>query len=287
MSFHDAYARTTPLDLAFPEVDALRAAVERIHEEVETRGADVGDLGAFAMLVSVNSILRELGGKGASQEAILQHAALLFHAYHFARAEGRVYLVSTGAARRLVEDSGWSAERGDGEGGRGDGGRVHPPAPAGYVQLPRHLFWVHGDPSGPAEAVDGFFWTSPGGARGREEPGSLHLLLATGIRDGRPGLTVAPLPEVPLEEASGWLSAPCRPEGDDFANTLPGGEMEGLLAFTTAGEVFKLAARMFAYIMRKPWSVVPGADADAGAAPAPSRFPFVRIVGDGEEAPDA
>lgn len=285
MNFHDAYARTTPLDLAFPDPDALRAAGDRIHEEVKTRGADVGDLGAFAMLVSVNSILRELGGKGASQEAILQHAALLFHAYHFARAEGRVYLVSTGAARRLVEDSEWSAEGGDGEGGRGDAGRVHPPAPAGYVQFPRHLFWVHGDPSGPAEAVDGFFWTWTQGQSGRVDSGSLHLLLATGIRDGRPGLTVAPLPEVPLEEASGWLSTPCRPDGDDFANTLPGGEMEGLLAFTAAGEVFKLAARMFAYMVHNSGGVVPGGD--PGAAPAPSRFPFVRIVGDGEEAPDA
>ena len=281
MSFHDAYARTTPLDLAFPEADALRSAMERILEEAEVRGADAGDLGAFAMLMSVNSILRELGGKGASQEAILQHAALLFHAYHFARAEGRVHLVSTGAARRLVEESGWAAEGSD----SGEGPPLLP-APAGYVQLPRHLFWVHGDPSGPAEAVDGFFWTWSA-QRGGEGAGSLHLLLATGMRDGRPGLTVAPLPEVPLDEAAEWLSTRCRPEGDDFANTLPGGEMEGLLAFTTAGEVFKLVARLFAYMVRLPEAVVQGADADAGAAPAPSRFPFVRIVADGGEAPSA
>lgn len=286
MSFHDAYARTTPLDLAFPEADALHAAVERIREEAEARGVDTGDLGAFAMLVSVNSILRELGGKEASQEAILQHVALCFHAYHFARAQGLVHLVSTRAARGLAEEPGWSAGGGIADGADGDAGRVHPPAPAGYVQLPRHLFWVHGDPAGPAEAVDGFFWTWSA-QRAGEGAGSLHLLLCTGMRDGRPGLTVAPLPEVPLDEAAAWLSTRCRPEGDDFANTLPGGELEGLLGLTTAGEVFKLAARLFAYMMRSRDAVVQAATAAAGAAPAASRLPFVRVGADGGEAPDA
>lgn len=296
MSFHDAHARTTPLDLAFPEDDALRDAVARIREEAQARGADTGDLGAFGMLASVNAIIRDVGGVGAPPDGILQHVALLFHLFHFTLGGGRVHLVSAPVARRLA--AGPPGEGAGVSGGAGAGGGpipLLPPAPAGYVQLPRHLFWVHPDPAGPAEAVDGFFWAGTAGASGGGPGGDgadtggelLHLLLATGIHDARPGLTVVPLPAAPLSEAETWVAARCRPDGDDFANTLPGGELDALLAFTTAGEVFKLAGRLFAYMERTPGALEAGGEGEggdagvrhkAGAAPAPSRLPYVRVV---------
>lgn len=299
MSFHDAYARTTPLEMAFPDEAAARAALARIADEAEARGADTGDLGAFAMLVSVTSVLRDLGGPGASQEAILQHASLLFHAYHALRAGTPVQLVSTRAARLLTEDAAW--EQGPvvegGLPGAPGGAFPLPPAPAGYVQLPRHLFWIHPEASGPAEAVDGFFWTwAQAGSAGVDEgggEGNLHLLLASGIHEGRPGLTVAPLPAAPVAEAGAWITARCRSAGEDFANTLPGGELGALLAFTTAGEVFKLAARLFAHLARTPGAATPGlADEGPGrlprdASPAPSRLAWVRVGPGGEDGADA
>jgi len=171
------------------------------------------------------------------------------------------------------------------------------PVDAAYVQLPRHLFWVGGgrdeDPAAAlAEPVDGFFWTL--GAEGL-----VHVLLATGMRDDRPGLAVVAVPEAPMAEAERWLVTDVRPDGDDFATTLPGGDLEGLYSFTAAGEVLKLLARLFVYEEAVPHAVqerepdrggvaseveVPGEIAPpppAHEAPVPSRLPYKRVVLEG------
>ncbi len=153
------------------------------------------------------------------------------------RAGRPVHLVDVHVARFLVGGPPTAEAVGD------------PPTPAGYAQLPRHLFWVGGGGGDDAaEPVDGFFWTVSG-------DGTLHLLLATGIREGRPGLGVVPLPEAPWAEADTWMAASVREAGDDFATTLPGGELEGLYSLTAAGEVLKLAARLFAYERAVPEAV--------------------------------
>lgn len=263
MQFHDEYARITPFELAFPDRDQAEGLVADVRAEAERRGADVQDWGAFNMLTSVAGFLQNLREPDAPPEAFMDYGALAYHAHHFLDAQAPVFVVSTHVARYLVD-------------GGADAEGVEAPARAGYAQLPRNLFWIHSGAEGePAEAVDGFFWFVG-------EDGLLRLLLAVGMREGRPGLGVVRMPEVPFSEAPTWLTAEIRPEGRDFATTLPGGEMEGLYTLTTTGEVLKLVARLFAYMGGVPDGVGPSSTAGAiesGAGqPAPSVLPFRRVT---------
>jgi hypothetical protein len=189
-----------------------------------------------------------------------QYASLAYLAYQFHRAGRPLWLLRTGAARFLVD---------------GSPGQEPPslPAPAGYLQLPQHLFWVEPTPDGPPESVDGFFWY-------RSAHDVLHVLMAMGIREDRAGLGVVPVADAPWGDAGRWLDASVRPDGDDFATTLPGGDLEGLYSLETAGEALKLLARAFAYVDRYPDAVVPREPLDPEksreGAP-PSRLPY-RLV---------
>ena len=259
MPFHDDYARLTPVELTFPDREVLDGLAADIRQEAETRGADLQDWGAFNMLASVAGFLQGLRDPDAPPEAFMDYGALAYHAYHFLSAGAPVLLVTTHAARYLV-DGGLDVEG------------VEAPSRAGYAQLPRHLFWIHSGGAGdPAEAVDGFFWFLG-------DDGLLRLLLAVGMREGRPGLGVVRVPDVPFADAPTWLRADIREEGRDFATTLPGGEMEGLYSFTTTGEVLKLAARLFAYVGQVPAAVGAVATCDVGRVaegqPAPSSLPY-------------
>lgn len=230
MPLHDPNPRPTPWRLTFPDEVAAAESMDRIAAEIETRAAGADDPGSFALLTSVNEALRELRTADASSaDGAVQYAAFLFHAFHYHRAGAPTWLLDAPACRRLV-----GAEWEDPHGGRGPVA----PAAAGYVQLPRHLFWVQGDPGRPAEAVDGLFWTVT--------EDRLHVLVVAGILEGRPGMSVVPLPAAPLADAPAWTVARMRPDGEDFATTLPGGELEALLSFANAGEVLKFLGRFFA-----------------------------------------
>ncbi len=257
MSLHDDYARTTPLELAFPDDEAQADLFRSIAEEADARGADATDLQAFMLLDRVGAALRELRPAELGGEAIHRYGVLFQQAYLFHTAGSPLYLLTTGAVRYLV-DGGPAVER------------VELPSPAGYVQFPQHLFWV--DVAGHPESVDGMFWHLGG-------LGLIHLLMAHGLRGDRPGLGVVPVAEAPWTDASLWLTATVRAEGSDFATTLPGGDLEGLHSFVAAGEPLKLFARMCAYLMAFPDAVVPGVapTVAAGAGPLPSRFPYRRI----------
>lgn len=258
MPFHDAWARLTPLELAFPDLEEARAWTDEVFREAAALNEDPLDPGSFMTLGAVGARLQRLGGPDVPGAALLEYVTLAFHLCHFERAGRPLYLVDTELARRLTREG--SPE-----------GSPQPPAPAGYAQLPRNLFWMHDEPPGHAEAVDGMFWTvSPGGL--------LHVLLATGIRDGRAGLGVAPLAAAPLIEAGEWLSARSRDPGPDYASTLPGGDLEELYSFTNAGEVLKLLARLFAYVRAHPDAVAPGQAPPPDALPAPSALAYRRIT---------
>lgn len=261
MIFHDAHARRTPLELALPDLPAARARMAAIAAEAEARGVDTGDLGAFALLGSAAALLREVVGTEGPAEAPVPYAALLFHAYHVLRAGAPVHLVTVPAARALASAGDW---------GSAAPASALPPAEAGYAQLPRNLFWIQTGQGKAAEAVDGFFWLA--------RDGRLLLLLATGVMEGRPGVGVVPIPEAPLEELGTWIGAAMREEGEDFATTLPGGELDGLHSLVTAGEVLKLAARLFALLGAHPGAVEPGGPVPEGAMHAPSALPWVRVV---------
>lgn len=263
MPFHDEYARITPFELAFPDREQADGLVTDVRAEAENRGADLEDWGAFNMLASVAGFLQRLREPDAPPEAFTDYGALAYHAYHFLTADAPVFLVTTHAARYLVD-------------GGPDTDHVEAPTRAGYAQLPRHLFWIHGGrESDPAEPVDGFFWLVGGDE-------VLRLLLAVGMREGRPGLGVVRMPDVPFADAPTWLHAEIREEGRDFATTLPGGDLEGLYSLTTSGEVLKLAARLFAYMRHVSDAVEEMTSAGvaevAEGQPAQSALPFRRIT---------
>lgn len=258
MALHDAYLRRTPFELTFPDAETADEFVSSVASAAEAAGVDPADRRDFVTLDAVGSFLRRIRPEGDGRvgpEAAYDYALLLYHAFHFARHGASPLLVSEGTARALVE-----------------GGTTTPAGltlsdPAGYAQLPRNLFWIQPSPDEPAEAVDGFFWCLG-------EQGLMHVLLAAGIRDDRPGLAVVPVPEAPWAEAAEWLDAPVRSEGRDFASTLPGGELDELYSFTTAGEVLKLAARLFAHVAAGPAApAVESPPSHADAAPAADAAP--------------
>lgn len=258
MSLHDDYARMTPYELAVGEPERADELVRAVEEEAAGRGADPEALHSFVTMGAVEALVRELAGADALTGAVHRYGALVFHVFHFTRARQPLYLLGTHAARLLVE-------------GAPEGEPVAP-APAGYLQLPRHLFWAPGEDATP-ESVDGLFWTTT-------RAGALHALLATGLRPDRAGFGIVPLPEAPLSEAEAWLGVDARGDGDDFASSMPGGEIDALYEVRTSGEIFKLLARFFAYAASVPHALrrmePPERAGDDG--PEPSSLPFTRVT---------
>lgn len=294
MALHDTYARITPYELFLPDPEFADERFPVVEEEAEERGADLLDPDAFVMLLPVGEALRDLRGPGDDPARIREHGRLLFHAYHLWRADAPLFLLSTAAARYVVEGGPEAAE-------------LAPPAPAGYLQLPWHLFWTRSEPPGGADAaadgreggtgagpagaggvaggatgeagetrpesVDGLFWVAGGGR--------LSVLVASGLRRDRPGFSVMPLPPVASAEASAWGGTTFRDDGQDFRSAMPGAELEGLYELRTPGEVLKLLVRAFAHLDRVEGAREEAAAAVAGGgvdAPPPSRLPFVRIL---------
>jgi len=261
MSLHDEYARVTPYEIAFRERASAETLVADVEEESAGRGADLEAPHAFVTMGAVAAFVRGVEGPDAPPGAIHQYGALAFHGVHFTKSGCPLYLLSTHAARFLVEGS--------------PGGEPTPPTPAGYLQLPQHLLWSVDGEGAPA-SIDGVFWTSTTG-------GSLHALLATGLRADGSGLGVVPLPEAPMDAAADWLTIDARGDGSDFTSTVPGAELDNLYAVQSSGEVLKLLARFFAYAADVPEALEahpPQSVDDAGsvASPQPSALPYVRVV---------
>jgi hypothetical protein len=271
VSQRDAWARMTPYEVGIPGRAFADENFQAIREEAEARQVDLTDPGAFIMLGQVGRILRELQGEERGSEALQLFADFLFHAFHFHGSGELVLLLETGTTRHLVgadeEEGAWAEGAWNGE----------LPADAGYLQLPRHLVWSHPDPEGPAEDLDGFFWTRSAGD-------SLSLMAALGLRTDRPGLSVMPLPPVPLADAGTWPRSRAREEEPDFRTTLPGGELDELYSVVTAGEALKLVSRAFAYLNAHPEVLAPQEQAprpdeveDAPRGSRPSFLPFRRV----------
>jgi hypothetical protein len=270
--------RRTPFELVFGpdrfEVEVFPA----ISEEAAGRGQLEADPESFAMLGTVGWLLRELrpteSGPGAPEnapppQAMAEYGALVWHAWHFWRSGQRIYALAEDLARHLLADVERVGPR-----------ALRTPAPAGYVQLPRHLLWARVDERSAAEPIDGWHWVwlDAGTASGRARP-KLHLLLALGLRPGRGGLGVIDIAATPPDAGDPhWADLDARGDGQDFANILPGGELQGYHGVTAPAEVLKLTARVFAWLDRHPGSIVAvGTATDAETAddssPA-SRLPF-------------
>lgn len=257
MSGGDTAARLTPYELAFADTPFETEGFPALREEAEARGADDATPERFLLLGTAGRLLRDLDATGAALEPA---GMLLFHSYHFWREGKRLYVVEPELARALP-----------GATVAADAPPFGPPAPAGYVQFPRNLYWARVDETAAPEPVDGFFWTMKRAAGDDASAARVDVLLALGLRPGRPGLSVIPVGE-PLHGRSllAWASAKARPEGEDFANVLPGGELGGLFAITTPAEAIKLFALVAWHVARHPESV---SDVVAPAQPAPAPSP--------------
>ena len=260
MSLHDAYARMTPFEIAFPDEGRVGALAAAVVEEASSRRVDPELPGIFITLGAVDDFVSELRAPDESDGSVHRYGPLVFQAVHFVRAGRPVYLLETPVTRQLVKDA--------------PAANPQPPAPAGYLQLPQHLFWMGGPEGSPPESLDGLFWFVSG-------TGATQVLPITGMLPDRPGFRAVPLPEAPFAEASQWLSTDMRRGGADYENSLPGHDLDGLFAVETAGEVLKLLARFFAYVEGTPGArcVVP-APSDphvASTGPVASALPYTRV----------
>jgi hypothetical protein len=249
MAIHDRYARVTPYELLLPEESFADERFPLILKEGEERGGGFLDNpDPFALLAEAGSVLRDIRGEEEDPRLIQHHGALLFHAFHFWRNGCPLFLLAAPVARYLVDsgprEGGWSPSL---------------PGAAGYVQLPHHLFWIPGGDDTPPESLDGFFWSAP-------DPDQISLLLVMGMRKERPGLSVVPLPTLPLSAAGVWASLQVRPQGKDFQSSLPGSELEHLYAVEAGAEAVKLAMRVFWYLDSYPGSVERGERGEVGGA---------------------
>jgi hypothetical protein len=258
MSLHDAYARLTPFELAFPEAQLVDQLIADITEEASGRGGDPANPSVFITMGSVGAFISTLQEPDAPPESVHQYGALVYHAAFFREEGCPLFVLSAHAARYLVEGAPL--------------GEPVPPTDAGYLQLPQHLFWIAGGEGEAPESIDGLFWTVA-------SSGILYVMAATGVRPDRPGFGTVPVPEAPIGEAADWLTTDARREGGDFTSKLPGADIDGLYEVQAAGEVLKLLARFFAYVESVPEAVVSGDESPDGVdGPPPSHMPYHRIV---------
>ena len=261
MPLHDAYARVTPYELTLPDEGFAEKRFPLIREEATTRGLDITAPEGFVMAAEVGAALREIRSPEDDPALIQEYGNILFHAFHFWEA-GKPFLFLDGSVvRRLTQpelDMGeWTP-------------RV--PGPAGYVQFPQHLLWARSSEELPPESLDGFFWTSTEGDQ-------ISVLAVMGIRGDRPGLSIIPLPTLPLIAVGEWAHMAVRESGEDFSSSLPGAELEGLYSIEAAGELVKLVGRFLWYLDSFPGTVTGGEPGAAdGVGPHPSSLEYRRVI---------
>ncbi len=286
-------ARQTPYELVFGAELFETSLFPDIREEVGARELEPVPPDRFTFLTTVGKLLRVIAGaeppgggapaterrpgsreaagatgESAGAAALEEYGALLFQGYQFWRHGRQLFVVEEDVVRELLQD----------DDGVGDD-VVQPPHPAGYLQLPRNLVWARAGEEQPPEPVDGVFWTRQeldGDAR-------LDVLLVLGMRPARPGFSVVSVADELEGGRPGDWARNARPDGTDFENVLPGGELDDLFAVTTPAEALKLAALLFRHVERNPGSLG-GVEANReGAGPAssqdlpPSELRFRRV----------
>lgn len=269
MALHDAWLRVTPYELAIPGRAFVEQHFPAIAEEAEARGVDPSDPDRFVLLASVGAALQEVKGASDDPELIRQHGVMLFHSWHLWRQGEWIVLAPVDRVREVL-----AASPGQG------GWKPRLPVAAGYLQLPQHLVWVRAGEGDTPESLDGFFWSRCAG-------NTLALLLVAGIQRDRAGFSVVEVPPLPLGDAGEWLRLQGREEGEDFASTLPGGELSGLYSVETGGEAVKLASRLLRRLEgSESWGQEPASgrqrspgDEESGpGAPIPSRLPWLPVA---------
>jgi hypothetical protein len=253
MSLHDAYARLTPFEIAFPDRAVLAELQGAVATEAGERGVDPTSLEGFVSLAAVGRFLADLHGE-APRVSLLEYGVLTFHAVSFLNEGAPLFLLDAAVARRLVDVA--------------PAGRPSPSKRAGYLQLPQHLFWVNVEGL-PPESVDGAFWTVSSSDR-------LYVLPVTGLRPDRPGFGTLAVPDAPLGHAEAWVHASMREDGNDYASDLPGADIDRLYAIESAGEILKLMGRFFAHVAEHSPKAEHAPAATAGG-PRPSALGYQRV----------
>lgn len=251
--YHGAMAERNPRPDPYHLVFGVESIDDRlfppIAEEAEARGLPLNDPDRFLFLSSVGRLLQaiagepEAGGDGESPEAseardlaadqpLRQYGRLLYHAFHYWRDGKRTVEIGEDRLRWLLDEvttvGDWT---------------LRAPSRAGYLRFPRNQLWAAPAPGVRPEPGDGLFWVLDEGEEG-EEPGSLHVLMALGVRADRPGFSIVTATGV-LDDEPHWAEVEGRPDGADFETTLPGGELDRLHSVETAAELLKLASLCF------------------------------------------
>jgi hypothetical protein len=215
--------RLDPYDVAFGRSGLAERHFAAIATAAEAAGLDVTVADRFLMLPESNALVRELGLEG-SHESFTERGLLAFHGFRF---------WSAGSLRLSIDEA---TLRGLVAGAPIGRWQLRGPAVAGYAQLPRQLVWTREGPEA-ALAVDGFFWSLQGDAH-------IDLLLVQGLVPGAASFNVSEV-SAPIPSQGHWGDIHARAAGADFANLLPGGELRQLCGLTNAGELLKLASRIF------------------------------------------
>jgi hypothetical protein len=229
-------ASLSPYELVFGSAIFEEDRFPAIQEEAAARGVAPELPERFLLLGTVGALLQELLPEGTGSEEFARHGALLYQAYHFWRHGKPHFDIGEPYARRLVEEP-----------PKPEHWHLEPPGPAGYLQLPRHLFWARIDEGATPEPVDGFFWTVAGPPESGETGSRrLELVLTLGLFPGRHGFsTISVETEIDRSASDTSIDLPARAEEPEFANILPGGELQGWYGLITDLEVLKLVSRIF------------------------------------------
>src|SRR5687767_13323226 len=138
--------RGHPYDLVFANEDLEGTAFPAIRDEADVRDVDPGDREALLLLEGMGELMRGMLLPDAGAPAFAQFSAIAYHAYHYWLAGKQTFRIDESELRRLLaadlQIGAWDTV---------------PPAPAGYVQLPRNLLFARVEEGAPAEGVDGFF----------------------------------------------------------------------------------------------------------------------------------
>ena len=212
-----------------------------IAREADAAGA-LNDPARFMISQKVGGLLRDYMNEAPSPN-VAAFGPLLYHAYQYRLFGRKVLRVDEALLRELLADR---APIGDWD--------MVPPAPAGYLQLPRNLVWSRIVEDAHAEPVDGIFWAMAG----RNDPATppfprLNALVILGVLPGSPRFQRDSCVERNTGRFAGALGRHyVASDGRDFDNVLPGGEYQQLFALVTHGEVLKLISRVFRYAAAHP-----------------------------------
>lgn len=210
--------RPTPYDVAFG-ADAEPRFV-RIRDSLAATGRDPHDADAFVLDREVVTYLRELVPEEGVGEGMVQHIALLHHAYLYWAEGGWLLRLSRPRASALL-----AAGTAPTPAIRSDDALPR----AFYLQLPERLVWAELAPGEPHQPLDGLFvrpWPA----------GGYFVLAVFGLHAGHDGFSVVDADGYPEPGAA-------RDDGSaPFQPALPGGAAAGLFSIVGAEELLELGA---------------------------------------------